>query len=179
MPQPRTGMYLETKIVRLAKAIRGFSPVPIKLTLAPYSEFYKRAMSMDQRYELVVFRRFMFRLASEYAKKHNLLGLVSGDSIGQVASQTLENIYATDEAAQGCTIFRPLATSNKQETIDIARKIGTYDLSVESYKDCCSLVSSRNPSTSVPQELARRLEAEIGIEAIVEKTLEQSDTVEF
>lgn len=170
---------LETKIVRLAKAIRGFSPVPIKLTLAPYSEFYKRAMSMDQRYELVVFRRFMFRLASEYAKKHNLLGLVSGDSIGQVASQTLENIYATDEAAQGVPIFRPLATSNKQETIDIARKIGTYDLSVESYKDCCSLVSSRNPSTSVPQELARRLEAEIGIEAIVEKTLEQSDTVEF
>jgi thiamine biosynthesis protein ThiI len=168
----------DSKMMRLARAIRGFSPLPMRLTLAPYTEFYKKAMAIDQRFEVVLFRRFMLRLACAVARKGNSKGIVTGDSIAQVASQTLENIYATDGASD-MPVFRPLAAFNKQETIDIAERIGTYKISLEPYKDCCSLVSSRNPSTSVRLEKAQSLEEEIGMTGIVEKTLEESATVEI
>lgn len=167
-----------SKMIRLAERISGYAPKKLSLTIAPYTEFYKRAMEMDHRYEVVVFRRFLLRLSSALAKRNGAMGIVMGDSIAQVASQTVENIFATDEAA-GMPVFRPLVTYNKQETIDIARRIGTYDISVEAYRDCCSLVASRSPSTSVPLATARELEGKIGIEDIVEKTLEQSETIEI
>jgi thiamine biosynthesis protein ThiI len=175
---PRNEDVRGSKIVRLAERIGEYSPKRLSLTIAPYHEFYKRAMELDHRYEVIVFRRFLLRLSSALAKKTGALGIVMGDSIAQVASQTVENIFATDEAA-GMPIFRPLVTYNKQETIDVARRIGTYDMSVEPYKDCCSLVASRSPSTNVPLDKARELERKIGIEEIVEKTLEQAETIDI
>jgi thiamine biosynthesis protein ThiI len=175
---PRNADVHDSKILRLGKKIREYSPCGMRLTIAPYEEFYKKAFKIDHRYEVIVFRRFLFRLASAIARRDGALGIVTGDSIAQVASQTVENIHATDEAAL-MPVFRPLVTCNKQETIDVARRIGTYEISLESYKDCCSLISSSSPSTNVPIGLARSLEEEIDMAGIVERTLEKSEAIEL
>jgi thiamine biosynthesis protein ThiI len=168
----------DQKIIRIAEALRNYSPRKTKLVFAPYTEFYKKTMEVDPRYETIVFRRFLFRLASAFAAEHGHKAMVTGDSVGQVASQTVENIFATDSAAD-VPVFRPLVGFNKQEIIDLAIKIGTYDMSLEEYKDCCSLVSGRNPSTSVPLDIALRIEEQISMKDIVEKTLGQCETVEI
>ncbi len=168
----------DSKIAEIVRSISQYSPAKMKLFVAPYSEFYKKSMSLNPKSELVVFRRFLLRLASRLARKHGYKGMVTGDSIGQVASQTLGNIFATDEASS-IPVFRPLVAFNKQEIIDLAVRIGTYSSSIGPYKDCCSLVAHKNPSTSVRLETAKRIEQEMGIEEIVEKTLEHCDILEF
>lgn len=171
---------VDSKIMKLAKALRAYSPAdrPMRLFVVPYNEFYKKSMAMDQKSELVVFRRFILRLANELAKKHGYRGLVTGDSLGQVASQTLGNLFATNEASQ-IPVFRPLIGFNKQEIVDLAKRIGTYEMSIEEYKDCCSLVAYKNPSTNVKLEAAKKIEEEIEMEKIVEKTLGQVEVVEI
>jgi thiamine biosynthesis protein ThiI len=168
----------DSKIAEIIKSIRQYSPARMRLFVAPYSEFYKKSISLDPKSELVVFRRFLLRLASRLARKHDYKGMVTGDSIGQVASQTLDNIFATDEASS-IPVLRPLVAFNKQEIVDLAVRIGTYKSSIGPYKDCCSLVAHKSPSTGVRLETAKRIEQEMGIEEIVEKTLEQCDVLEF
>jgi len=167
-----------SKIMRLARLIRGFSPHRVRLYLVPYLEFYKKTTAIQSSSELVVFRRFLLRLGNALAAKEGYLGMVTGDSLGQVASQTLENLYATDEVA-ALPVFRPLIGYNKQEIVSLAMRIGTFDTSIEPYKDCCSLVATKNPSTRVPLEKAKRIEQEIEMEKIVERTLADMEVVEL
>lgn len=175
---PRKEDVLASKIIELARRVRSYAPASATLFLAPYTEFYKATASVEPSCELVVFRRFLLRLAGAIAAKHGHKGIVTGDSLGQVASQTLDNMLATDEAA-GLPVFRPLVAFNKQEIVDLAEKIGTYKASILPYKDCCSLVANRHPSTSVPLEKVKRIEGEIDIQKIVEKTLAETESVEI
>ncbi len=167
-----------SKMPKIIKVLKQYHPPRCRLFIAPYTEFYKRSLAVDPRMELVVFRRFLLRLASRIAAENGHLGLVTGDSIGQVASQTLDNLLAVNEAAS-LPVYRPLATYDKQEIVSLAKRVGTYDLSIEDYKDCCSLVAAKHPSTKVKPEKARAIENEINIQDIVEKTLAQTETIEF
>jgi thiamine biosynthesis protein ThiI len=126
----------------------------------------------------VIFRRFIIRLAERIARENGHLGIVTGDNIGQVASQTLENLAASDDVS-GLPVYRPVATYDKQEIVDLARRIGTYQMSVEEYKDCCSLVAAKHPSTRVRVERAREAEREIGIDGVLEKTMKQLESIEI
>jgi len=168
----------ESKIPRLVKALKKYHPQKCRLFIAPYHEFYKKTGKMNPRSELVIFRRFIFRLANRIALQYGHLGIVSGDNIGQVASQTLENLFATSGAAT-IPVYRPLATYEKQEIINLAKQIGTLDISIEDYKDCCSLVAMKHPSTKVKPALVMAIEQEIGIDAIVEKTIGQMEIIEI
>ncbi len=174
--QQRPSEVMESKIARLVRRLSEWSPRKLTLHLAPYDEFYSATMGSDQRNELVLFRRFLFHLSNALAQEHGYLGVVSGDSIGQVASQTLQNIYAADEASR-IPVFRPLAGMNKQEIVDTAERIGTFRDSIEPYKDCCSILSPLSPSTGVSLDDIRRIEEGIGMENIVRKTLEKTRTL--
>jgi len=167
---PSNSDVLSSKMARILSCIRGYSPKPVRLFIAPYAEFYKKSMSLDPRIELVVFRRFLLRLADSLAKEGGHMGVVTGDSVGQVASQTLDNLFATDDASS-LPVFRPLCGMNKQEIIDIAERIGTYRASIEPYKDCCSLVAQKRPSTRVGREAAQEAEAALGMDEMVRKTI--------
>lgn len=175
---PTTEDVKRSKIPRIVERLQEYHPKKTRLFIAPYTEFYKKSAGINPKVELVVFRRFIFRLATKVAEEHGHLGIVSGDNIGQVASQTLENLFATTEATH-YPVYRPLLTYDKQEIISLAQKIDTFALSLEEYKDCCSLVAMRHPSTRVKPETARRIEQEIGIDAIIEKTLEQVEVMEI
>ncbi len=166
-----------SKIIRMIEGLKKFHPFKFRLFIAPYTEFYKKAISMDQKSELVVFRKFIIRLADRIAKENGSLGVVTGDNIGQVASQTLENLAAVNDATT-LPIYRPVVSYDKQEIINLAKRIGTYDVYIEEYKDCCSLVAVKHPSTRVKVETAKKLEQEIGIDEIIEKTMMQVEMIE-
>lgn len=160
----------KSKIISLVKKLQPYSPKPFRVFLVPYSEFYKKTFDLPSKVELVVFRRFMLKLANRLAQEHGYLGLVTGDNVGQVASQTLDNLLATNEAS-ALPVYRPLVAYDKQEIINLAKKIGTYDVSIKEYKDCCSLVAQKHPSTKVKLEKVKKIELEAGIDDAVEKTL--------
>lgn len=166
----------ESKIEKIRKKLEEYSPNSIKLYAVPYDEFYANAVSFPEREEAVLFRRFIVKVANKIAEKEGYLGLVMGDNIGQVASQTLENIAVVDEASK-IPIYRPLLTMSKEEIIRLAQKIGTYEASIEKYKDCCSLVAPKHPATKVNKKKIELAEKKADINKIVEKTLEKIEII--
>jgi len=168
----------KSKIMKMAEKLKEYSPPKIRLFLVPYGSFYEKSFGMKSRSELVLFRRFIFRLANRIAEKEGHLGFVTGDSIGQVASQTLENLLATT-AASDYPVYRPLVGHDKQEIVDLAKKIGTYDISIQEYRDCCSLVAEKHPATRAKLPAVKNEEEKIGIGEIVEKTIKGMEVVEL
>ena len=139
-------------ISRLAGLLSQFTQES-RLYVLPYT-FFDLAMSGKKTgYELVLFRRFMMRVAQKLASEIYAQALINGDSLGQVASQTLENIVSSSLAVT-IPVFRPLIGFNKNEIIDIARIIGSYDISIEPYKDCCALIARQPKTRSRHSQLA-------------------------
>ena len=120
---------------------------------------------------VVLYRRTMMRIAAELAHDIGAQALITGDSLGQVASQTIENIRTVDAAIDGIEVFRPLIGMDKQEIMDLAKRIGTYEISTRAYQDCCVLFEPRAPATKTYPELAARAEADVDIDALVGKAL--------
>ena len=117
------------------------------LYLVPLLKIQEKIMEqVPEKFWVVFFRRYMIMIANDVAKKINALALITGDSIGQVSSQTLSNIHVVSDASE-LPIIRPLAGMNKEEIINKAKKINTYDLSIEPYEDCCSFFVPTHPST--------------------------------
>ncbi len=152
-----------TKIVSQLEKFCGKS----KLFLMPFLDF-QLAVLENGEYELQLFRRVMLRLAEKFARENRHDAIVLGDNLNQVASQTLENMTAVQCGIE-IPIFRPLLTYDKEEIINLAKKIGTYNLSVEKYKDCCSIIAKK-PKTRIKKEKLFELEKEIRLNEIVEKT---------
>ncbi len=171
----------KSKIIQLIKILKGYSSTKCRFYVAPYSEFYKKTFDLrasDGRNELVLFKRFLLYLAHELCAKYDYLGVVTGDSVAQVASQTIDNIYATN-VVTNLPVYRPLAGYDKEEIIDLAKKIGTFDISTQEYKDCCSLVAMKHPATKTKLADVERLEKEINIKEIVGKTLAAMKSIEI
>jgi len=161
-----------SKVVALARAVMRPHRLPTNLYLAPAQPFQMAILPHASRVELVVFRRFIMRVAANLARRRKALALVTGDNLGQVASQTLKNLHVTSRAV-AMPILRPLIAYDKQEIIDVARQLGTYDLSIQPYQDPCSLHAER-PATWARLQEVKALEAELGIEALVRETLAQT-----
>ncbi|MFH0814880.1 MAG: tRNA uracil 4-sulfurtransferase ThiI [Candidatus Falkowbacteria bacterium] len=140
----QTGVEQKIKdLVNCLAKVQGKS----KLYIVAFDELQKEVIAKipaDSR--MIVYRRLMFKIAEMIAKKEEALGIVTGDSLGQVASQTLENLKVIYEATD-ILKFAPLIGTNKREVIDIARKIGTYEISIRPYGDCCSLMIAKHPQT--------------------------------
>jgi thiamine biosynthesis protein ThiI len=119
----------------------------------------------------------MLRIADHLAKREGSKAIVLGDSLGQVASQTLDNLLAMENITS-LPIFRPLLTYDKKEIIDIARKIGTYTISIKPYKDCCSMIA-RHPATKAKSETIKKFEEKIDMEKLIEESLSLTETIEF
>src|ERR1700730_5582771 len=119
-----------------------------------------------ENYRVLLYRRMMLRIAQVLAGHARALALVTGDSLGQVASQTLRNLVAVDAAAR-MVVFRPLAGTDKQEIVAIARKIGTYDISSEPFHDCCPVFLPRRPALYASVEELAEAEAKLDIEELV------------
>jgi len=155
---PFTGPRARRKVEELVEALAPWG-VGITLHLCHFTE---TAVALREkcprRLHLTIMRRLMFRQASALARELDIPVLVTGESLGQVASQTLENLVATDEAAS-VPVLRPLIGFDKQEIMDRARKIGTYDISIQPHEDCCSVFVPSDPKTTPALEDVLRAEA--------------------
>jgi len=123
----------------------------------------------------ILLKRAMLRIANAYAEKIEAQCLITGDSIGQVASQTIQSIAAVNSAAS-LTILRPLAAMDKQQIIDIAKNIGTFDISIRPYDDCCTLFVAKHPENKPNTKVIERIENKIeaGLAPLISQALEQS-----
>jgi thiamine biosynthesis protein ThiI len=128
---------------------------------------------------VVLYRRTMMRIAAELAKQRGCQAVVTGDSLGQVASQTIENIGTVDAAVADVQVIRPLIGMDKQEIVDNATSIGTYDISTRKHQDCCVLFEPRAPATRAKPRHAEKAEQELDMNAMVGKALAGVETREL
>jgi len=166
------------KVSQLAQRLSRYTDYS-KLYLVPYTHFEFAALSDSLEYELVIFRRFMTRVAEKLAIKTKAQALVTGDNLAQVASQTLENIVANNQAVQ-LPILRPLLTYDKYEIVDLAKHISTYSLSIEPYKDCCSLISE-HPRTKSDHDTLTQIEDKTfpDYEELITRTLDDAVSLTY
>jgi thiamine biosynthesis protein ThiI len=128
---------------------------------------------------MVLYRRIMMRIAAELANEVGAQALITGDSLGQVASQTIENIRTVDAPLDGVEVFRPLIGMDKQEIMDQAKRVGTYEISARDHQDCCVLFSPRAPATRSDPAQATHAERELDMDALVGKALAGREMREF
>ncbi|MCL4707320.1 tRNA 4-thiouridine(8) synthase ThiI [bacterium] len=144
------------------------------LYLVPFADVQRHIVANSPpSLRMVLYRRAMLRIAERIAQDYHAQALVTGENVAQVASQTLANINVINQAA-GLAVIRPLAGDDKQEIITQARRIGTFDISVEPFEDCCSLFAARNPETHAHLESVLRCEAQFDLEPEIEKARQQA-----
>lgn len=164
---PYTSERAEQKVRDLLTALTGYTGRVTMFTV-PFAKVQEEIMAKcPEELFTILMRRFMMRAAERIAREESCSALITGESLGQVASQTMEGIVCTDAIA-GMPVFRPLIGMDKTDIIALARRIGTYDISIEPYEDCCTIFTPRHPRTK--PELKRILKAEqaLDCEALVE-----------
>ena len=119
----------------------------------------------------IIMRRFMMRTAEKIARKTGCQALITGESLGQVASQTIQAIACTDAAAH-LPIFRPLIGSDKAEIVAASYKIGTYDISIEPYEDCCTVFTPKHPRTRPILHIVETAEMALDAESLIDECLQ-------
>src|SRR6267142_1265679 len=137
------------------------------LVLVPFGEIQREVvLTVPPPARVVIYRRLMVRIAEALARKHGAVALTTGESLGQVASQTLSNIARIDEAA-GMPILRPLIGMDKLEITDEARRLGTFEISIEPDADCCTLFVPKHPATRMSEHEVSAVESRLEIPRLV------------
>jgi tRNA uracil 4-sulfurtransferase len=150
-----------------------------KLYIVPFGEIQQDIVaSAPAPYRVVLYRRVMIRIAEELARREQCWGLVTGDSLGQVASQTPENLTVIEEAAE-LPILRPLIGMDKLEITDQARQIGSFATSIEPDQDCCSLFTPPHPSTRTRLDDILKVERQFDIDGLVKQGLDKAELSQF
>lgn len=170
---PYTSPQSEDKVFRLLKKVASYSG-SITLFTVGFTEIQEaiRDNCPEDMFTLIM-RRFMMRIASAIAEKEDSKALITGESLGQVASQTLPAIACTDAVAL-MPVFRPLIGNDKDEIISVSRKIGTFDISIEPFEDCCTVFTPKHPKTKPGIKMLEDAEKALDVEALVERALENT-----
>lgn len=167
---PYTSVRAENKVIKLLSQVAKFSG-PIALDIIHFTEIQEEiAKNCKEEYFTLIMRRFMMRIAEEIAKKERALALITGESVGQVASQTLPALCVTDRVVN-MPVLRPLIGMDKDEIIEISRKIETFETSIEPYEDCCTVFTPKHPKTRPEISKVEEAEAVLDIDALVERAV--------
>ena len=173
---PYTSERAKQKVVDLAKLVARYSG-PIALHVVNFTDIQLYIYEKCPHEELtIIMRRYMMRIAEQIAKETECLGLITGESIGQVASQTMNSLIATNEVCE-LPVYRPLIGFDKQEIVEVSEKIGTYETSILPYEDCCTIFVAKHPVTKPNVEVIRKSEENLS-EKIDELFAEAVNTVE-
>ncbi|WP_028400790.1 tRNA uracil 4-sulfurtransferase ThiI [Ectobacillus panaciterrae] len=171
---PFTSERAKQKVVDLAQQLTRYCK-RITLHVVPFTEMQKAIhKQIPDSYTMTVMRRMMLRIAERIAAERGVLALATGESLGQVASQTLDSMHTINEATN-YPILRPLITMDKLEIMKIARDIDTYDISILPYEDCCTIFTPPNPSTKPKREKANRFEAFYDFEPLIQEAIANAE----
>ncbi|MFR9284874.1 tRNA 4-thiouridine(8) synthase ThiI [Clostridium sp. AF15-17LB] len=176
---PYTSERAKQKVVDLAKIVSRYAG-PVKLHVVNFTDIQLYIYDQCPHDELtIIMRRYMMRIAEHFARKDGCLGLITGESIGQVASQTMQSLAATNDV---CTlpVYRPVIGFDKQEIVDIAEKIDTFETSIQPFEDCCTIFVAKHPVTKPNVEVIRRSEEKLSgkIDELVDRALETVEVIE-
>ena len=175
---PYTSERAKQKVVDLAKLVANYSG-PINLHIVNFTDIQLYIYDQCPHDELtIIMRRYMMRIAQHIAQESGSLGLITGESIGQVASQTMQSLMATNDV---CTIpvYRPLIGFDKEDIVDVSKKINTYETSILPFEDCCTIFVAKHPVTKPNLKVIRIHEQNLeeNIDALVQKALETDEVI--
>ncbi len=175
---PYTSERAKDKVIELAKLIARYAG-RINLYLVPFTDIqmtiYDKCPSTETT---VLMRRLMMKIAERIAKDTGSLALITGESIGQVASQTIESLCVTDDAVN-MPVFRPLIGFDKEEIVEKAQKIGTFETSILPYEDCCTVFVPKHPVTKPKVDKLRESEALVDFEPLIEKAISETERMDI
>ena len=173
---PHTSIEAKNKVLTLASILNEYSG-NVKVHVVPFTkiqeEIYK---NVRDSYIITIMRRMMYRIAEEYSIKNNFKVIINGESIGQVASQTLDSINVINRVIT-MPVIRPVACLDKLEIIDIAKKIGTYDTSILPFEDCCTIFLPKHPVINPNLEKCLLYENNFDYEKLIKEAIENIEVV--
>ena len=175
---PYTSERAKQKVVDLAKIVSRYAG-PIRLHVVNFTDIQLYIYDQCPHDELtIIMRRYMMRIAEHFARKDGCLGLITGESIGQVASQTMQSLAATNAV---CTlpVYRPLVGFDKREIVEISERIGTYEVSIQPFEDCCTIFVAKHPVTKPNLERIEKSELNLTekIDELMQTALDTTETI--
>lgn len=175
---PFTSERSKQKVIDLAKELTKYGS-NIKLHIVPFTEIQQTIQKqVPDNYSLISTRRMMLKITDKIREHRKGLAIVTGESLGQVASQTLDSMFVINSVVS-TPILRPLITADKTDIIDISKKIGTHDISILPYEDCCTIFTPASPKTKPKLEKVERYESFVDFEALILKAVEQTEMLDF
>ncbi len=175
---PHTSVEAKNKVIKLASIINEYSG-NIKVNIVPFTEIQEAIYkNCPDSYIITIMRRMMYRIAEQVCKKHKLKVIVNGESIGQVASQTLTSMI-TINSVTNLPVIRPVACMDKLEIIDISEKIGTYETSILPYEDCCTIFLPKHPVINPDLNRAMEYENRFNYQELIDKCIDNIETIEL
>lgn len=177
---PYTSDRARQKVIDLAAVIASYTG-GVRLHVINFTDIQMEIYEKCPKDELtIIMRRYMMRIAEKLALDAECLALVTGESIGQVASQTMQSLRSTDEVVETMPVFRPLIALDKQEIVEISNRIGTYETSILPYEDCCTIFVARHPVTKPRADVIRKHEEILykEIDALLERAYATEDVID-
>lgn len=173
---PHTSIEARNKVINLCKKLSVYTK-EIKLHIVPFTELQEEIYkSVSKEYVITIMRRMMYRITSLLAEKRKCLAIINGESIGQVASQTLTSMNVINSVTN-MPVIRPVACLDKLEIIGIAKKIDTYDISILPFEDCCTVFVPKHPVINPELDLCRELENKIDYKNLIKKIIDNINTI--
>ena len=174
---PHTSLEAKNKVISLARKLCKYTN-KIKIHVVPFTNIQEAIYKNNaSSYMITIMRRMMYRISSEVATKHKCKVLINGESIGQVASQTLDSMKVINEVTN-MPVIRPVACLDKLEIIDIAKKIDTYETSILPFEDCCTIFLPKHPVINPNLESCLEIEGRFDYEKLIEQTINNIETIE-
>lgn len=174
---PYTSQQAREKVLDLARKLAPYQG-HVRVHMVPFTplqlEIYKQC---DESYAITIMRRMMYRIASQLLEKTNCLAIVNGESIGQVASQTLDSMQVINDVCNQ-VVLRPLCSFDKLEIIDIAKRIDTYNTSILPYEDCCTIFTPKNPVTRPNLEKAKKMEQRFDFDSFIRDCIANTESID-
>ena len=173
---PFTSERSKEKVLDLARVLSTYGG-PIPVHVVHFTEIQKAINEFcPGKLMITIMRRMMLRIAEAIARQQGAAALITGESLGQVASQTMESIIATNAVVQ-LPVFRPLIGADKMEIVDLAERIGTYKLSIQPYEDCCTIFVPRHPETHPKLPEVEKAERKLPVKALIEEALARTEVI--
>ncbi len=175
---PHTSLEARNKVIELAKILEKYNDHG-KLYVVNFTKIQEAIYkNMDESYLITIMRRCMYKIAERVAKKHECFAIVNGESIGQVASQTLTSMLAVNDVTN-YPILRPLCSFDKLEIIEISKRIGTYETSIEPYEDCCTVFVPTHPVINPNLKHIYSEEKKIDFEPLIKEAIDTIEVVDL
>ena len=175
---PYTSDRARLKVEQLCEKMTDYCG-DMKFYCVPFTEIQEELKRRcPEEYFTIIMRRLMMLIAQEIAKKEEALALITGESVGQVASQTIQAMVCTDAVCK-CAVFRPCIGMDKTEIIEIARKIDTFDISIQPYEDCCTVFTPRHPKIRPQLDLIEKAQEQAHFEDMIQRAVDGTEVKIF